>query len=747
MKKRTYLYAAIFLVLALLLSAQVACKNGKAGRADGPGADSTAESITGSTQPPVTEPGTPGQPGTWLIMMYEDADDQILEEDITFDMNEAELVGSTDQVTIVAQIDRFVGGYDGDGDVTSTRRYLLTQDDDLYTINSQLLDDLGEVDMGDGQTLYGFASWAIRSYPAEHYVLILSDHGAGWTGGWSDNDPVTGSGLSMQEIDDTLGAIVADTGIGAFELVGFDACLMGQLEVMSAIAPHAKYAVGSEETEPSLGWAYARFLRALNENTAMTGRELGQAIVDVYIGQDTRITDDQARRIFTGGDFSAEIVAADLRKAITLTTVDLSTFQNLNAAVNELAVALTGVDQDQVAEARAYAQSYESVFGSEVPPSFIDLGHFVELLASTINDPNVTRAAQDVQSALAQTVIAEVHGDAKPGSSGLTIYFPNSELYNGTFGGDSAYGIQYPSFIGRFATASLWDDFLTYHYTGEPFDPAAADLAVLTPALSAQNDFTRAVEESAPAADAQIVAPGAGQLTVAPLSVSAGQIGPDGKVTLSTEITGSNIAYVYYYVSYYVESDGSYLTADQGFLNSDQTKEIGGVYYPDWGNTGVVSIEYDWEPTLYYMSDGNEANDQFAFFMPTVYGPEVDTFTVRGTYTFVDSGTTMDAEIDFYGSEMQSVWGFTGDSGEAGAWHEITPRPGDTFTITDEYLDFAQNPEGEFVDYTGGTMTFGDTPFTMVPYYAFSGRYTLAIGAEDLDGNTTWEFVEVTVTE
>ena len=65
------------------------------------------------------------------------------------------------------------------------------------------------------------------------------------------------------------------TGIDAFELVGFDACLMGQLEVMSGIAPHAKYAVGSEETEPSLGWSYAGFLTALTENTAMTGRRAG----------------------------------------------------------------------------------------------------------------------------------------------------------------------------------------------------------------------------------------------------------------------------------------------------------------------------------------------------------------------------------------------------------------------------------------------------------------------------------------
>ena len=51
------------------------------------------------------------------------------------------------------------------------------------------------------------------------------------------------------------------------------------------------------------------------------------------------------------------------------------------------------------------------------------------------------------------------------------------------------------------------------------------------------------------------------------------------------------------------------------------------------------------------------------------------------------------------------------------------------------------------MDYPGGVMTFGDTPFTMVAYYAYPGSYALAIGVEDLDGNVTWEFAEVTVTE
>ena len=38
----------------------------------------------------------------------------------------------------------------------------------------------------------------------------------------------------------------------------------------------------------------------------MTGGELGQAIVDTYIAEDIRITDDQARAVLAGGDYTRE---------------------------------------------------------------------------------------------------------------------------------------------------------------------------------------------------------------------------------------------------------------------------------------------------------------------------------------------------------------------------------------------------------------------------------------------------------
>ncbi len=135
--------------------------------------------------------GVPAQAGEadWLIMIYSAADDNVLEEDLLIDLQEAELVGSTDRVTIVAQVDRFDGGYAGMGDWTSAKRLLITQDDDMSSFGSEELEDLGEVNMADGATLLDFIEWAVTNFPARKRMLILSDHGMGWPGGWSDPDP------------------------------------------------------------------------------------------------------------------------------------------------------------------------------------------------------------------------------------------------------------------------------------------------------------------------------------------------------------------------------------------------------------------------------------------------------------------------------------------------------------------------------------------------------------------------------
>ncbi|MRS05751.1 hypothetical protein EG832_21425, partial [bacterium] len=347
---------------------------------------------------------------------------------------------------------------------------------DMERITSEEVEDLGEVNMADPEVLVDFVTWAMTTYPADRYALILSDHGSGWPGGWTDPDPENDPEnslmdgyddlLYLNELDQALNQIVQNTGVEKLDLIGMDACLMGSLEVMSALAPYAHTAVLSQETEPSLGWAYAGFLSQMQQSE-LSAQELAKVIVDTYIDQDTLIVDPEARsgyvqRIYEEAvDVSAEELASEQRKTVTLTAVDLSAMDNLNLAVDEFARALSKVNQKVVSRARSRTQAFESVFGDEYPSPYIDLGHFAKLAKNESTSKAVGAAADQVRKAIDQAVIAEKHGKTKKGATGISIYFPNSKLFK-TSGADYE---TYTQIASTFAETSLWDDFLTSHYT------------------------------------------------------------------------------------------------------------------------------------------------------------------------------------------------------------------------------------------------------------------------------------------
>src|SRR5258706_2541539 len=181
----------------------------------------------------------------WTVILYEDADDDVLEEDMVYDVNEMEMIGSTPQVNIVVQLDRAEGAFAGDGDWTGTRRLYITQDNDLNQITSPVVQDLGEADMGNPQTLVDFMTWAIQKYPAKQYAMVMSDHGGGWTGGFSDEQ--SGSSLGLAQIADAIDQVQRSMGGQKFEIIGFDACLMGMIEVYGSLYPYSNYTVASEE--------------------------------------------------------------------------------------------------------------------------------------------------------------------------------------------------------------------------------------------------------------------------------------------------------------------------------------------------------------------------------------------------------------------------------------------------------------------------------------------------------------------
>jgi hypothetical protein len=681
------------------------------------------------TRAPSTGGGTSSNPTTqtWTVLLYQNADDEVLEQDIYIDFNEAERVGSTDRVKIVSQLDRFAGGFRGDGNWNSTRRYLITRDDDLYAIGSRALAE-GESNMADGDTLVDFIKWGVENYPADRYALILSDHGMGWPGGWNDptargrgadDVPIAeafGDLLYVNELDRSLDRAIRETGIGQFELIGFDACLMSHVEVFAAVQPYGRYSVASQEVEPGLGWAYSAFLGELTNNPGMDGRALSTAIVNSYIVGDQRILDEQARADYTGRRVNAEAVAAATAANATLAAVDLARIPAVLRALDDFAVAAGEADPRQVARARTYAQSFESIFGKEVPPSYIDLAHFAALTVQATNDPAIAEATKKLLSAMGEAVIAETSGPERPGAYGLSIYFPNSQLFRNALAGYESY----TSVAQRFAENSLWDDFLVAHYTGR--------------------QLTRTVTLPTPIPDAEVVAPGAGALTLDAIRLSATTSTAGNPATLSTVVRGENLGFVYLFVGVYDQQRNALKFADQDFIEGDDTREVNGVFYPVW-NGAEVPIDFAWEPVLFAIDDG--ARVVQAALYPEDYGssPETAVYSVEGFYVYA-GGDRRYAKMFFDGTgELRAVFGFTGADGQ-GAPREIVPETGDTFILLDTWFDLTTD---DYFTVEGATLTFGDTPPTWTQIAAPAGLYNVGFIAEDLDGNFSEAYVDVRV--
>ncbi|MBY9005394.1 MAG: hypothetical protein KGD63_01415 [Candidatus Lokiarchaeota archaeon] len=214
----------------------------------------------------------------WTIMVYLAADNN-LESAGLDDMNEMESVALPEGIELVVLFDRATGHSSADGDWTTTRRYNISYDEDTTQITSDY-EDLGELNTGDPNTLEDFIIWSKSTHPAEKYALILWDHGFGASSG-SD---IGGACVDRESENDYLDLFEIDQAITEkdIDLLGFDCCIMGMMEIASQYQDDIDIFVGSEAVEPEDGWAYDLINIELNENPNCTSEELGEIICSTY---------------------------------------------------------------------------------------------------------------------------------------------------------------------------------------------------------------------------------------------------------------------------------------------------------------------------------------------------------------------------------------------------------------------------------------------------------------------------------
>ncbi len=342
----------------------------------------------------------------WTFLVYMNAAND-LQPFAPTNVKDMEQVGSTSDVNMVLEWQQAQCGNCGSPDWVGTRRYFITKSPANAPVSSQLVQDLGQtVDTGNWQELLSFINWGQSHYPADHYALVLWDHGSGWLDipnararprSVSFNF-ATGTQIFTWQLPQAL------TTNPHMDLVVFDASLLQQMEVDYQIRNSTPIIVGSEESPPGRGYIYNTFLSDLVGNPNMTPAQFGADIVNRTISQYAQFDNN-------AGDLSI----------LTQSEIDTTRLQNLATAIDAFGASLINHRTDSatvLANARNNAKNYAATEGYA---DYKDLYDYADKVRTGGVPADLALAASNVQSALTAAVMAEGHASNEAGSHGLTI--------------------------------------------------------------------------------------------------------------------------------------------------------------------------------------------------------------------------------------------------------------------------------------------------------------------------------------
>lgn len=294
--------------------------------------------------------------------------------------------------------------------------------------------DLGAValeSMGSADTLSDFITWAASEYPARKYMFVMWDHGYSEPYGNMEHDEIffdDGLGGTInslntnvdpnQYFNDCLTLYEVREGFENggvhFDLIAFNTCLSGSMEVASAIAPYADYMVGSEEIVPAVIGLPSEYITFLAGNPECTASEVGNEILSLYEEQINAYADE----------YSSDADTANMFATGTMSMIDLSAMEQIDSLMGDFYERLyySTYNPAEFASIISVASKCEN-YGAEgsMPGNLIDLRAFLAELSSLLPDTSVD---EDLMALIDSSVIS-VSGSARQNSHGMSIYFPS----------------------------------------------------------------------------------------------------------------------------------------------------------------------------------------------------------------------------------------------------------------------------------------------------------------------------------
>ena len=352
--------------------------------------------FTPSNYDAVAQSGIP----EWGFYVYM-AGDNTLYNELTDDLNEMKMVGSNEDLDIVALTDMI-------GDNDSHLYHVLKHDLAEHSLNEVNETWEDELDMGNGDTLRDFLIWASGEFPAKRKILIIWNHGSGWEKVAEDGN----SFLTVPEINNSLNEFREITDEPPFTLIGFDACLMGMFEIMYELKDHAKMVHGSEAYEPLEGWTYNNLLYKLDKN--LNDEKLAYHVVNDYVES------YRNGSVYTSYSVTASVISSNNLENLW------NELDNFSSELNSI----LPIFKEEIEKSRGETQRFNQ------NPNYRDLYDLTVNVEKNIPVIAAKEAARNLRNCINQTVIFEDYW-IKPEklnvdrANGMTIYFPTDGVKSG----------------------------------------------------------------------------------------------------------------------------------------------------------------------------------------------------------------------------------------------------------------------------------------------------------------------------
>ena len=420
--------------------------------------------------------------GSTTVLFYMNGDNDLTDEVLSA-VDHMESVGSSAGLNAVALVDGHPGGAARFGKQW-TRTYLLhiTEDDRLADINSTVLADWGEQDLGDPDTLKRFVREAIRRFPADRYIFCAFAHGKGVidTGNLSGKPGVKTLFISTDSTSRTVMPLHAfadalKSGLDGrrFSLMVLFSCLSSMIEIAYELGDVTDYLIASEDeirlvNEPAgthqlRGIFFEDLLQHLETNPSATDIELGRQVIERFVEPYS----ERVESFSPGGRRLVHLYPAGLA------LVDCRSVEREAAAIDILADRLIK-DLNQADLTVPTLAALQTALGNTPTyKSFLNLQYYdlpvwLDQLGRATASTEIRRMCRHAANLLTSSVIVFERHNAAAASNGMAIFF-NHHLVPENIA--AAHLAMYRQ--TRFSRDTRWDELLhTYrrqmwHYRAE----------------------------------------------------------------------------------------------------------------------------------------------------------------------------------------------------------------------------------------------------------------------------------------